>query len=225
MLFWNIAHQHDLHAGGEHPDQNIVGFGLGHRAGGQTQDVRLARPGCFEAIQAQLSDLSAVVQEALAGVRVVRAYRQEAAELERFATANTEYVRRNLVLIRLQGMFYPSLSLFLGLGALLVAIAALPLMALYLLTARILRRAGVPHPRTWLLAEGIPSPAPELPVVLKPRFGSWGQDVLLARTIEDLAGLIELTLLRLWVVVLVFVLCGVANFLARHNDALTPESA
>jgi ATP-binding cassette, subfamily B, multidrug efflux pump len=74
----------------------------------------------FEAIQAQLSDLSAVVQEALAGVRVVRAYRQEAAELERFAAANTEYVRRNLVLIRLQSLFYPSLSLFLGLGALLV---------------------------------------------------------------------------------------------------------
>ncbi len=74
----------------------------------------------FEAIQAQLSDLSAVVQEALAGVRVVRAYRQETAELERFSAANTEYVRRNLVLIRLQAMFYPSLSLFLGLGALLV---------------------------------------------------------------------------------------------------------
>ena len=74
----------------------------------------------FEAIQAQLSDLSAVVQEALAGVRVVRAYRQEAAELERFSEANTEYVRRNLVLIRLQALFYPSLGLFLGLGALLV---------------------------------------------------------------------------------------------------------
>jgi ATP-binding cassette subfamily B protein len=74
----------------------------------------------FESIQAQLSDLSAVAQEALAGVRVVRAYRQEAAELERFASANREYVRRNLVLIRLQGLFYPSLSLFLGLGALLV---------------------------------------------------------------------------------------------------------
>ena len=38
----------------------------------------------FERIQAQLSDLSAVVQEALSGVRVVRAYRQEAAEIERF---------------------------------------------------------------------------------------------------------------------------------------------
>jgi len=74
----------------------------------------------FEAIQAQLSELSAVAQEALAGVRVVRAYRQEAAELERFSAANAEYVRRNVVLIRLQGFFYPSLGLFLGLGGLLV---------------------------------------------------------------------------------------------------------
>src|SRR5207247_1839332 len=38
----------------------------------------------FEQIQAQLSDLSAVAQESLSGVRVVRAYRQERAELERF---------------------------------------------------------------------------------------------------------------------------------------------
>ncbi|MCX6549689.1 MAG: ABC transporter ATP-binding protein [Acidobacteria bacterium] len=74
----------------------------------------------FEAIQAQLSELSAVAQEALAGVRVVRAYRQEQAELDRFASANAEYVRRNLVLARLQGLFYPSLGLFLGLGGLLV---------------------------------------------------------------------------------------------------------
>src|SRR4051812_17811159 len=74
----------------------------------------------FERIQAQLADLSAVVQEALAGVRVVRAYNQEAFEIERFSTANREYVRRNRVLIRLQGMFYPSMTLFLGFGALLV---------------------------------------------------------------------------------------------------------
>ena len=74
----------------------------------------------FEAIQAQLSTLSAVVQEALAGVRVVRAYRQEQAEIDRFEEANREYVRRNLVLIRLQAMFFPSMGLFLGLGSLLV---------------------------------------------------------------------------------------------------------
>ena len=74
----------------------------------------------FEAIQAQLSNLSAVVQEALAGVRVVRAYNQEDYEVRRFRDANDEYVRRNRVLIRLQGMFYPSLTLFLGFGSLLV---------------------------------------------------------------------------------------------------------
>jgi ATP-binding cassette subfamily B protein len=74
----------------------------------------------FEQIQAQLSDVSAVVQEALSGVRVVRAYRQEAHELERFRRSNEEYLRRNRVLIRLQGAFYPSMTLFLGFGSLLV---------------------------------------------------------------------------------------------------------
>ena len=38
----------------------------------------------FERIQEQLSEVSAVAQEALAGVRVVRAYRQEHAEIDRF---------------------------------------------------------------------------------------------------------------------------------------------
>src|SRR6188472_3807569 len=74
----------------------------------------------FEQIQAQLSEVSAVVQEALSGVRVVRAYRQEAHESERFRKANEEYLRRNRVLIRLQGAFYPSMTLFLGFGSLLV---------------------------------------------------------------------------------------------------------
>ena len=74
----------------------------------------------FERIQAQLSDMSAIAQEALAGVRVVRAYRQEQAELERFRIANQEYLDRNRGLIRLQGVFYPSMTFFLGLGALIV---------------------------------------------------------------------------------------------------------
>src|SRR5207247_2288850 len=74
----------------------------------------------FEQIQAQLSDVSAITQEALSGVRVVRAYRQEAAELDRFRQSNEEYLRRNRRLIMLQGFFFPSMSFFLGLGALLV---------------------------------------------------------------------------------------------------------
>jgi ATP-binding cassette, subfamily B, multidrug efflux pump len=74
----------------------------------------------FEAIQSQLSDLSAVAQEAFAGVRVVRAYRQEADQIERFARSNEEFVQRNRRLIAVQGFFFPSMTFFLGLGALVV---------------------------------------------------------------------------------------------------------
>ena len=61
-----------------------------------------------------------MTQESLAGVRVVRAYRQEPFEIERFRAANEEYVRRNRTLIRLQGIYFPSMGLLMGLGALLV---------------------------------------------------------------------------------------------------------
>jgi RimK family alpha-L-glutamate ligase len=46
-----------------------------------------------------------------------------------------------------------------------------------LLTARFLLRAGLPHPRTRLLLPGEPLPELLLPVVVKPRFGSWGKGV------------------------------------------------
>ena len=74
----------------------------------------------FERIQAQLSDLSAVTQETLSGVRVIRAYRQESFELSRFRSSNEEYVHRNRALIKLQSAFYPSLGMMMGIGALLV---------------------------------------------------------------------------------------------------------
>ncbi|HZI82021.1 MAG TPA: ABC transporter ATP-binding protein [Vicinamibacterales bacterium] len=74
----------------------------------------------FEQIQAQLSTVSAVTQESLAGVRVVRAYRQEPFELDRFREANAEYVRRNRGLIALQALYFPSMGLLMGIGALLV---------------------------------------------------------------------------------------------------------
>ena len=73
-----------------------------------------------ERIQAQLATLSAVVQESLAGVRVVRAYCREAVETERFRRENLEYLERNVMLIRLQALFYPSLAFILGLAGLLV---------------------------------------------------------------------------------------------------------
>lgn len=70
----------------------------------------------FERIQAQLSEISAIAQEALAGVRVVRAYGQEDAERRKFLAANDEYVRRNQRLILLQAVVYPGISLVFGLA-------------------------------------------------------------------------------------------------------------
>ncbi len=57
----------------------------------------------FLTIQEQLSEISAVTQETLSGVRVVRAYGQEPFEIERFREANDEYVRRNRGLIARAG--------------------------------------------------------------------------------------------------------------------------
>jgi RimK family alpha-L-glutamate ligase len=77
---------------------------------------------------------------------------------------------------------------------------AAPLAAAHdkLLTARVLRRAGMPHPRTWLIAEGVPTPAPELPLVLKPRFGSWGRDVVRCETPDELAAALTTLSARPW---------------------------
>ena len=72
-----------------------------------------------ERIQEQLAHMSAIVQESLAGVRVVRAYGCEAVEVERFRDANEEYVARSRAVIQLQGLFYPAMALFLGLSGLI----------------------------------------------------------------------------------------------------------
>jgi len=46
-----------------------------------------------------------------------------------------------------------------------------------LLTAREFMRAGIPHPATTLFTAGDETPPLEPPVVIKPRYGSWGADV------------------------------------------------
>jgi ATP-binding cassette subfamily B protein len=74
----------------------------------------------FERVQAQLAEMSALVQENLSGARVVRAYVQEAREEERFDAANRELLRRNRVLIGMFGSLYPGIQLLMGLGALTV---------------------------------------------------------------------------------------------------------
>ncbi len=74
----------------------------------------------FERIQAMFSEISARAQENFSGVRIIRAYAQEEAEIASFETANREYIARSLKLVRLMGMLWPTLETMLGLAIVLV---------------------------------------------------------------------------------------------------------
>ena len=70
----------------------------------------------FERIQAMFSDISAKAQENFSGARLIRAFAQEDAEIASFETANQEYIRRSLYLVRLMAMLWPTLEFVLGLS-------------------------------------------------------------------------------------------------------------
>jgi ATP-binding cassette, subfamily B, multidrug efflux pump len=70
----------------------------------------------FEAVQEHFGELTTLAQENLAGVRVVRAYRQEASEISRFDKMNDEYLEKNMRLARLYGAMHPAFVLLAGIG-------------------------------------------------------------------------------------------------------------
>ena len=74
----------------------------------------------FEKIQAMFSDISSRVQENLAGVRMIRAFVQEQAEMRRFETLNRAFIAQNIRLVRVQGLFQPLLEMLIGVTFLVV---------------------------------------------------------------------------------------------------------
>src|SRR5918912_3152984 len=74
----------------------------------------------FEKIQELFSHLSARAQENFSGVRVVRAYAQEEAEIKEFGRLNRDYADRNLHLVRISAVMRPLLTFFIGLGYVLI---------------------------------------------------------------------------------------------------------
>jgi ATP-binding cassette subfamily B multidrug efflux pump len=74
----------------------------------------------FEKIQEIFSDISSRVQENLAGVRMIRAFVQEKAEMRRFEELNRAYIAQNIRLVRVQGLFDPLLEALIGLTFLVV---------------------------------------------------------------------------------------------------------
>ncbi len=75
----------------------------------------------FALLQAEFGDLSAKAQENFSGIRVVKAFSQEAAEIAAFAKVNREYLDAAIGLARVNGLMWPTMQLLLG-GALLATL-------------------------------------------------------------------------------------------------------
>jgi ATP-binding cassette, subfamily B, multidrug efflux pump len=81
----------------------------------------------FEKIQEYFSGITARAQENLSGVRVVRAYAQEDAEIEKFQELNREYADRNLKLVKYAAAMRPLLFFFIGLGFVIIVAVGVPM--------------------------------------------------------------------------------------------------
>src|SRR5687768_4253484 len=81
----------------------------------------------FEKIQGFFSDITARAQENLTGVRVVRAYAQEDAEIEQFQILNREYAAQNLRLVKFAAAMRPLLFFFIGLGFVIIVAVGVPM--------------------------------------------------------------------------------------------------
>jgi ATP-binding cassette subfamily B protein len=74
----------------------------------------------FESVQAAFSTLTEQIRESFAGIRVVKAFVQEEHERRRLADIGEEYVRKNLHLIKVWGMFFPLIMFLANVGTVIV---------------------------------------------------------------------------------------------------------
>lgn len=83
----------------------------------------------FEKIQDFFAQITARAQENFTGVRVVRAYAQENAEIAAFNQLNWDYAQKNLSLVRIDAVMRPLMAFLIGFGFVLIVWAGVPLAA------------------------------------------------------------------------------------------------
>lgn len=81
----------------------------------------------FEKIQEFFAQITARAQENFTGVRVVRAYAQEDAEIAAFNQLNRQYAEKNLSLVRIDAIMRPLMQFLIGIGFVLIIWAGVPL--------------------------------------------------------------------------------------------------
>jgi ATP-binding cassette subfamily B protein len=80
-----------------------------------TNFMRIARP-LFTIVQQKLSALNTVLQENLAGIRVVKAFVREQSEMDQFDEYNADYMRENIKVGRVLALVMPALTVLTNLG-------------------------------------------------------------------------------------------------------------
>jgi ATP-binding cassette subfamily B protein len=80
----------------------------------------------FEKIQDFFAQITARAQENFTGVRVVRAYAQEGAEIAAFNELNRQYAEKNLSLVRIDALMRPLMQFLIGMGFVLIIGAGVP---------------------------------------------------------------------------------------------------
>ena len=81
----------------------------------------------FQQIQDFFAQITSRAQENFTGVRVVRAYAQEHAEIEAFNRLNWEYAQKNLGLVRIDALMRPLMMFLIGFGFVLIVWAGVPM--------------------------------------------------------------------------------------------------
>lgn len=76
----------------------------------------------FDKVQKTFATMSGKVQESISGIRVVKAFVQEDSELQKISESAYDYVKENISLVRIQGMFHPSFMLIIGLSMMIVMV-------------------------------------------------------------------------------------------------------
>lgn len=71
-------------------------------------------------VQAAFSDLTEVVRERFAGIRIIKAYNREKESAARLETISKDYIGKNLRLVRITGSFFPLMVFFSNLSLAIV---------------------------------------------------------------------------------------------------------
>ena len=74
----------------------------------------------FKSVQKTFATLSGKIQESISGIRVIKAFAQEEAELDKISDSAYDYVKDNLALIKIVGFFWPIIHLIIGFSMLIV---------------------------------------------------------------------------------------------------------